>query len=330
MVFTIKTSFRTVWLLLLICTSQVLATPVGLNTRDQNPMFQAYYLPSIDLPGIYLKGHQGWQVSHSVYLTSVFQNTSQDNETLVLDGENYRYDFSIAYQRDKWRLAAAVPFIFNDDGSFDAAIEDWHDFVGLPQGGRLSRPHNQLEIVYTKNGETFFSQTQATNDIGDIAVSLSYSFANSDKNLSAISFAIELPTGSEKNISGNEAVDVALWLSRAYQSSKLTRLYGLLGVSLPGQGGQLERLQESAVWVGQIGIEHLLYPDWSAIVQLDAHTAFIEDSQLRALGNSVQIQIGLRVNKITQDHDIDLFFAEDIVVGSAPDITVGFKLHRSY
>jgi hypothetical protein len=34
-------------LLLLMFASQALAAPVGLNTRDQNPMFQAYYLPSI-------------------------------------------------------------------------------------------------------------------------------------------------------------------------------------------------------------------------------------------------------------------------------------------
>jgi hypothetical protein len=329
MVFTIKFIFknalRLFGLLLFMCASQVLASPVGLNTRDQNPMFQAYYLPGIDL-----NSDQGWQVSHSVYLTTVFQSNQETNETLILDAENYRYDFSIAYQQDKFRLSATVPFIFNEDGSFDSAIEDWHDFFGLSQGGRTSRPHNQLDIIYTRNGQTFFSQTQATNDIGDIAVSLSYSLANSDKNLSAISFAVDLPTGSEKNISGNEAFDIALWLSQAYRPSKLTNLYGLFGVSLPGQGGSLEQLQESVVWVGQIGLEQQLYPDWSAIVQLDTHTAFIEGSQLRALGHSFQVQIGLRVKQITQDHDIDFFFSEDILVGSAPDITVGVKLYRRY
>lgn len=329
MAFTIKffskNALRLFGLLLFMCASQVLAAPVGLNTRDQNPMFQAYYLPGIDL-----NSNQGWQVSHSVYLTNAFQNNQQGNETLILDVENYRYDFSIAYQKNKWRLSTTVPLIFNEGGSFDDAIEDWHDFFGLPQGGRTSRPHNQLDIIYTRDGQTFFSQTQATNDIGDIAVSLSYSLTNSDKNLSAISFAIDLPTGSEKNISGNDAVDVALWLSQAYRASKLTSVYGLFGVSLPGQGGQLERLQESAVWVGQIGLEHQLYPDWSAILQFDAHTAFIEGSQLRALGNSFQVQIGLRVKQITEDHDIDLFFSEDILVGSAPDITIGFRLYRSY
>jgi hypothetical protein len=325
MAFTIKTTLRGFGLLLFMCANQILAAPVGLNTRDQNPMFQAYYLPSIDL-----NSHQGWQLSHSIYLTSAFQNDQQGNETLILDVENYRYDFSIAYQQDKWRLSTTVPLIFNEGGSFDDAIEDWHDFFGLPQGGRTSRPHNQLDIIYTRNGQTFLSQTQATNDIGDISVALSYSFAHSNKNLRAISFAVDLPTGSKKNSTSNEAVDVALWLSQAYKTSKLTRLYGIFGVSLPGQGGQLERLQESVVWAGQMGLEHQFYPDWSAILQFDAHTAFIEGSQLRALGNSVQLQVGLRVKQITQDHDIDLFFSEDILVGSAPDITIGLRFYRSY
>lgn len=312
-------------LILLLCASQVLASPVGLNTRDQNPIFQAYYLPSIEL-----NSNQGWQVSHSIFLTSAFQNNQQGNEKLILDVENYRYDFSIAYQQDKWRLSATVPFIFNEGGSFDGAIEEWHDFFGLPQGGRMSRPNNQLDIIYTRDGQTFFSQTQATNDIGDIAISLSYSLTNSKKNLSAVSFAIDLPTGSEKSISGNETIDLALWLSQAYRVSKLTNLYGLFGISLPGEGGQLEQLQKSAIWASQIGLEQQLYPDWSAILQFDAHTAFIEGSQLRALGHSFQVQIGLRVKQITKDHDIDLFFSEDILVGSAPDITVGVRLYRSY
>lgn len=321
MVFMIKV----LGLLLLFCASYVLASPIGLNTRDQNPMFQAYYLPAIDS-----NIHQGWQVAHSVYITNTFQNNWQGNETLILDVENYRYDFSIAYQHHKWRLSTTVPVIFNEGGHFDNAIEEWHDFFGLPQGGRTSRPHHQSDIIYTRNGQTFFSQTQTTNDIGDIAVSLSYALANADNNLSTLSFAIELPTGSEKNISGNEAIDVALWLSQVRKVSKLSRLYGLIGFSLPGKGSQLAPLLKSVVWVGQIGIERPIYPDWNAILQFDAHTAFIENSDLTVLGHSFQVQIGLRTTQLVEDHTVDLFFSEDILIGSAPDITIGIRLSRDY
>ena len=325
MAFTTRGTPKLIALFFLFGVSQLLAAPVGLNTRDQNPMFQAYYLPAIDL-----NLQQGWQVSHSAYITNAFQDNKQGNETLIIDVENYRYDFSIAYQKDNWRLATTLPLIFNDDGVFDGAIEDWHNFFGLPQGGRTSRPHNRFAINYTRNGQALFNQSQATNDIGDIAVSLSYTLENSAKNISTISIAIDVPTGSVANMSGNEAIDVALWLSRASLLSRRSTFYGLFGISLPGKGGQLEALQTSLVWVGQVGFEHQIFPDWNAVLQFDAHSAFIDNSQLRALGNSFQVQIGLRVKQLFEDHDIELFFSEDILVGSAPDITIGFRLYRHY
>ena len=60
---------------------------VGLSTRDQNPMFQAYYLPT-NTP----QTHAGWNISHSVFVTNTFQLQSNANETLIIDAENYRYD----------------------------------------------------------------------------------------------------------------------------------------------------------------------------------------------------------------------------------------------
>ena len=99
MAFTIKTALGAFWLLLFVCASQVLAAPVGLKTRDQNPMFQAYYLPSIDI-----SLHKCSQTTISVYLINTFQNNRQGKETVLIDVENYQYDFSIAYKQDKWRL----------------------------------------------------------------------------------------------------------------------------------------------------------------------------------------------------------------------------------
>ncbi|MFT5664810.1 MAG: hypothetical protein ACI9JR_002215 [Gammaproteobacteria bacterium] len=321
MAFTINTR-QSIGCLLLLLTNQLLAAPVGLNTRDQNPMFQAYYLPSINLVS-----EQGWQVSHTAYVTNAFQNNQEGNETLMLDVENYRYDFSLAYQHNNWRLGTTVPLIFNEGGILDDAIEDWHDFFGLPQGGRTSQPHNQVNIDYSRNGQTFFKQSTASNDIGDIAVSLSYSFTNTAAGSGDISFAIDLPTGSIANSSGNEAIDAAIWLTQSHTLANQSSLYGLFGFSFLGKGGQLESLQNSTVWVGQLGLDYPLYPGWTAILQLDAHSAIIRGSELRALGNSYQVQIGLRLNQLIENHDVDLFFSEDILPGSAPDITFGIRLY---
>lgn len=319
-----RCSTRLAGCFLLFCVNQLLAAPIGLSTRDQNPILQGYYLPSINLTS-----GQGWQFTHTAYITNTFHNNQTGKETLILDVENYRYDLFVAYQRNNWRLGATMPLIVNDGGQLDSAIEGWHDLFGLPQGGRSAQPRNQVNITYIRDGQTFLRQTRASNATGDLAVSLSYLLANTGSSAGDVSFAIDLPTGSSDNNSGNEAIDLALWLSQSYTLQDQSYLYGLFGISMLGKGGQLASLQKSTVWAGQLGLGYALYPDRVAILQLDAHSAIIGGSHLRALGNSCQIQIGLRLKRFFEKRTVDLFFSEDILAGSAPDITFGIRIYQA-
>jgi hypothetical protein len=313
------------WLLLLPGSNLVEADTIGLDTRDQNPMLQAYYLP-----GLGFSSQPGWQYSHSLFISNTFRSQSINNETLVIDVENYRYDFSIAYQKNDWRLKTEIPLIGNGGGTLDGMIEDWHDFFGLPQRGRKSNPNDRLNIEYIKNGQTIFLQNQADHDIGDIEVSLSRQLSSDAKQSTELSIGIELPTGSVESNSGNEAIDIALWMSHYRVASKLTSWYGLVGYSWLGKGGQLANQLKTGTLVAQFGAEHALTDDISAILQLDMHSALIKDSALTAFGNSLQMQIGLQFENLINNHNLDLFFSEDILPGSAPDITIGVRLSRSY
>ena len=314
-----------VWLVLLASTHPVAATTIGLATRDQSPMLQAYYLPAMRF-----SSQPGWQYSHSLFITNTYQTESINNETLVIDVENYRYDFTIAYQQNDWRLSTTIPLIFNQGGSLDGLIENWHNFFGLPKGGRNSNPDDQLNIEYTKNGQTLFLQNQADNDIGDIELSLSYQLTSDGKKSSELSLGIELPTGSAETNSGNEATDIAIWLSHKRAATVLTNLYGLIGYSRLGEGGQLSEQLNSGTWVAQLGAEHAFTPNITGILQFDMHSALIKDSALKAFGNSLQMQVGLQFNNLIKNHNLDLFFSEDILPGSAPDITFGARLSSNY
>jgi hypothetical protein len=327
MAFTIKRKFLITfaWPALLASFGHAAATTIGLATRDQNPMLQAYYLPSIEF-----STRPGWQFSHSLFITNTYQTESINNETLVIDVENYRYDFSIAYQQDDWRLSTKIPLIFNQGGSLDGLIEDWHDFWGLPEGGRNANPDNQLNIEYIKNGQLIFLQNQADNDVGDISVSLSYRLAGNEEKFTEVSLGIELPTGSVETNSGNEATDVAIWLSHKRDATELTSLYGLIGYSRLGKGGQLSEQLASGTWVAQLGAEHHFTSNITGIVQFDMHSPLIKDSMLKAFGNSLQMQAGLQFGKLIQNHDLVLFFSEDILAGSAPDITFGARLSSHF
>ncbi len=297
------------------------AASVGLSTRDQNPMLQAYYLP-----GINMQLHDGWHISHALYITNTFQQESSDNETLLIDVENYRYDLSLAYQARKWRVSTTLPFIANDGGSLDGLIEGWHDFFGLPQGGRTANPKNQVYMSYTRNGATIVEQDQSDSDIGDIALTFSYRLSYDQQGATEIGLGLELPSGSISSLSGNEAIDIALWLSKAGEISEFSTLYGLLGVSMPGKAGPLEDYIEDHIWLGQLGGEYKFYPDVTGILQLDMHSATLKNTTLKAFGDSVQVQLGLQFSGWFDKFDIDLFFSEDISAKTAPDITFGLRL----
>ncbi len=315
----------TVGVALLLTFSPVSSRATGLNTRDQNPMFQAYYLPR-NSP----RTQEGWNFSHSVFITNTFQSQAAGNETLVIDAENYRYDLSIAYQHNAWRASAAIPFYSTQSGRLDSLIESWHNFFGLPQSGRKLNPKDQLNINYTRNGEVVYQQTRRSNGLGDIALSLSHVLASDDRGSTELSFTVDLPTGSSTDNTGNEAIDLALWLRKTRVVTTQSSLFGLIGMSRPGKGGQLADYLEKQVWVTQIGVDYAFNSYVSGILQLDMHSRIVKNSTLRAFGNSVQIQVGLRFKQLMENHELSLFFSEDILIGSAPDISFGLQLNRRY
>ena len=309
------------WLALLANSNHIAASTIGLPTRDQNPILQPYYLPTLGFAF-----QPGWQYSNTLFITNTFQTESVNNETLVIDAESYRFEFAIAYQQNGWRLNTKIPLIFNQGGSLDGLIESWHDFFGLPDGGRNSNPNDQLNIEYIKNGQTVFMQDSSTNDIGDIEVALSYRLAGDEKQSTEISAGIELPTGSIETNSGNEAIDVALWLVHQRSVTEMTELYGLVAYSRFGSGGQLEEQLNAGTWVAQLGAEHTFNQNITGLLQFDMHSALIKNSALKAFGNSLQVQVGLKFRNWIANHNLDLFFSEDIYSGSAPDITFGIRL----
>ena len=309
------------WLAILPWYHQAGAATIGLETRDQNPMLQPYYLP-----GMGFTSQPGWQYSYSLFITNTFQTESINNETLVIDAESYRLEFAIAYQRNDWRIKTKIPLISNQGGSLDGLIEGWHDFFGFPDGERNLNPNDQLNIEYINNGQTVFLQNTKHNDIGDIEVSLSYHLAGDENRSTELSVGIELPTGSIETNSGNEAVDLALWLTHQRAATDFTTLYGLIAYSRLGTGGQLGGQLNAGTWVAQLGAEHDFNANITGILQFDMHSALIKDSELKAFGNSLQVQVGLKFRNWIENHNLDLFFSEDIYSGSAPDITFGIRL----
>jgi hypothetical protein len=294
----------------------------GFATRDLNPLLQPIYLPTLAI----FSEEDGWRVDHSLYITNTLQQQTRGDESLLIDVENYRYELGLRYRHDKWLARLELPFVGNSGGELDGSIENWHDFFGLPQGARKLYPRNQINLDYRRGADTVYHRNSPASGLGDIAIAVGY-----QPNAGPAWFAgVELATGSIADLSGNEAIDTALWVTNQYRIDAKTGAFTLLGVSFPGSGDYLQGLVAERIWLAQAGLDYRFDAGVIATLQFDLHSSSVEDSRLTAFGNSLQMQLGLGFPKLFAEHRLDLFFSEDILVGSAPDISFGLRLSRSY
>ncbi len=302
--------------------SQVSIAGVGLATRDLNPVLQPVYLPT-QAP---INPDNGWRIDHSIYITNTLQEESESGENLVIDAENYRYELGFGYRQDQWLGQVNIPFVANSGGELDGLIDSWHEFFGLPEGDRDKFPKDEFNIEYLRDGIEQLSQDNDTSGLGDLSIAIGFESQHETRYF----IGVELPTGSESDFSGNEAVDFAIWISREKRVDEEMSLYGLVGLSFPADDGTLEGLIVDEIWVAQLGLEYRFDEHLVGIAQLDLHSATIDDSDLDAFGESVQIQLGLGFLELFENHRLDLFFSEDILVGTAPDISFGARLSTAF
>lgn len=301
--------------------SDVVASP-GLPTRDMNPVLQPIFLPGY----ISLTEEPGWRVDHALYITNTTQKESSGDESVVIDVENYRYELMLGHRRDDWVWQVRMPYIANQGGQLDSVIESWHDFFGLPNGERPDFPNNQIQVEYDRDGDALVAQTESSSGFGDVSLALGHHPAGEI----GYFIALEFPTGSASDLTGNEGIDVALWLLGDTAMTEKATVYGLFGVTFPADEGTLQGLVADQIWVAQAGLNYR-FTDWTiGYAQLDMHSESIEDSELTAFGHSLQLQLGLGFDNWFDNYRVDLFFSEDIDVGSAPDITFGARLARTF
>ena len=308
--------------MLVFTSGQAANTAAGLATRDLNPILQPLYLPSYTP----YRSSDGWRIDHSFYVTNTSQKESSGDETLTIDVENYRYELGLRYRKNNWLGQIDVPFVANSGGVLDGTIEGWHDLFGLPNGDRDDLPSDQIDVEYERDGVVEYSQDKSSNGLADISVALGYQLSTGSR----FFVGIELPTGSASDYSGNEAIDYATWVTHEMLIDTELTIYGLLGVSFPGDDGNLQGLVVDEIWVAQLGTQYFFNDGIAGTVQLDWHSQTIDDSDLTAFGDSLQIQLGLGFLELIDKYRLDLFFSEDIKVESAPDISFGIRLVREF
>ncbi len=261
-------------------------------------------------------------------IASQYVNESSSNEFLNLDGETLRFALELRYGlAQNWDVQLEVPWLDQSGGDLDGAIDDWHDFWGMSDGGRSTVPRNVLDYRYA-SPEGGFSLQDDASGLGDVSLSLSHEFYHDDTSAVSMALGYKFGTGDEEQFLGSGADDVfvALRFSGAHLSGLPMSWHGQAGYLRAGDSDLLGELQERDLWFAGLALDWQFAQHWSLIAQLDSHAAPLH-SDLTGVGDDAVLgTLGTRWYFAPQ-WSVDISVVEDIRVETAPDVTFQASLN---
>ncbi len=301
------------------------------STPNQSPVIQIYGLPSLGSAALLPPRKAALHLRLDYASNYLFD--ANDREKIIFDGESARLTIGGYYGlRQGLEVGAEIPFLFWGGGFLDNFIINYHSTFGFPQGGRDQASSNRLLILYEKDGQERLKMEEPSSGIGDIKLYGAWQiFAAQEKKGLSLHACLKLPTGNSTYLQGSGSVDFSLWINGhqdffpAYGSISLL---GAIGVMFLTSGKVLPEQQLHSVWFGSAGVGWRPWRPLSFKMQINAHSAFYKDSDLRELNAaSVQIALGGTI-WFSERLSLDLGLVEDLIVKTSPDVV--FHLSARY
>lgn len=303
-----------------------LLDPYAISNR--NPFVQIYGLPTSR--SAELAAARTFGTALQLEFSNSFTVSSEETESIFIDGETHRMNFQLRVGvTDKLELGFDAPYLSHDGGNLDGLIDNWHDFFGLPDGGRSSYPEDQLRFSYENDRQTIVDLNQAKDGLGDVSINAMYQLPSAATRHWALRSQVKLPTGDADKLLGSDSTDVAMALhvsDRSWFEKTGIVLHGSAGLLWMSEGAVLDIMRKDWVVYGSTTLAWQASERVSLKLQLDAHTAFY-DSGLTELGQaSAQLTLGGAI-KLSERWALDLAVSEDILVDTAPDVVflIGIK-----
>jgi hypothetical protein len=260
-------------------------------------------------------------------LANSYVNESSDDEFLNLDGETLRFALELRYGlRDNWDVQLEVPWLDHSGGNLDDFIDDWHDFWGMPDGGRSDVPKDVLDYLYATPAGQFGLQEDASG-LGDISLSTTYAFYRDEHSVASLVLGYKFGTGDDEDFTGSGADDafIAVRFSGDQLSGLPLSWHGQLGYLRAGDSDMMEEFQEQNLWFAGLAMDWRFAQHWSFIAQLDGHAAPL-NSDLTGVGkDAVMATLGGRWY-FAQHWSADFSVVEDIEVETAADVIFQFSV----
>ena len=304
------------------------------HTRSYNAFTQVFGRPEFFAGSLLAQGST--EVRGVVDLVSFAEVENRSNAQFELDGETYHVDLNLDHTlTQRWEIGVRIPFLRHSGGFMDAAVENYHDLIGAPNGSRDAQPRNELRFFLAQDGQTTFLLDDSTQGIGDIQLRSRYLLTGpgGGGRYVALHAGLKLPTGDADNLRGSGAADYSFGLGFSdpvtFEGARLT-VSGHAGVLILGDGDVLSELQEDAVGFAGLQLTFAATPRLALIAQIQGAGPYF-DTNVDALGSTtVQLGFGANVHFPRSGWDWRFGIVEDGLSKVMPDFALHMEVSRVF
>ena len=303
------------------------AVAMPLRLVNLNPFFVPYGVPvSVGTrtlpPGLS-------QLTFAVDTASYLSIAASASERLLLDGETYRTSLMLRRGfRPRWEYFLELSAVGHHGGLFDSFIKGWHDFFGLPQGGRDMVPHDRLALIYGDGAGTRVNRRQDVFSLGDLVLGVGYAvpewpFQNDGLTIRG---NIKIPTGNAGAFAGLGGFSTSLWAETSgalpWSTTSRAWLYtATLGLLVAEPPKRLSSVGDPVIGFGRASVTWRALSRLNLTVQVDVHSSPYSSSNVDVLADPV-VLLGFGGSiQVTDQATLEIAVTEDDGTHrAAPDI----------
>ena len=303
--------------------------PSPLYKTDMNPLTLGYAGPQSSFSTTLGQGKWRWQMGANIANTVQVDSNSSVGDSVLIDAETTAVHLALEYGlADHWNMVIDLPYINHGIGNLDGAVNEFHNLFGFPEGPRGDRPKDLFAVNYQRQGQHQVNLRTPKSGMGDLGLSLTYSFEKSWVENLKFGAKLKVPTGDQNRLTGSGTHDVVLWLSAANPlADKFTHFFTIGGALIEQSRGLLSDIRNPGYGFLSYGVAWRYSPAIDLKLQLDTRSAIYTQTDLLPLRSATTISFGgtLRVSK---DYVLDVAIVEDIAVGAAPDVVFQINVTR--
>ncbi|AZZ90883.1 DUF3187 family protein [Hahella sp. KA22] len=295
-------------------------SPKPFEVANYSPLAQIFGLPSIQTA--LNTAPSGFEANLQHSTANTYVTHENINEISYFDGEVAITSLSLRWRfKDDAELTLRAPYVDHSKGLWDDFIYDWHEWFGLPQGGRTQDTNDQFAYVYQRNGERLLNFREEAAGIGDIRFGYSQQLHFWEQDWLA-QLEVKAPTGNADKLTGSGAWDLSAGVGwEGSVDSPDQRFIPFAGAAVSYLGDSdlnLAPLQKNWALSLRAGGHWRALPYLTLTAQIDSHSGLYH-SQLRELSNfSLQLTTGGQIT-LSDSLVLNIAIAEDLNTTITPD-----------